>query len=255
MRAAIWAAGLLAAGAGAALAGKGDPVAARRDGINVRAAPATTAEVLLRVGPEQAMVELASKGEWLFVNLPELRRRGWVHRSVVSGPDEAPDAAATFGELPSLGSQPLLDTAPVAANGAAALPEADGTLPEAAPSAPAAAAAPPPEPSATVALATPAVPTASGQEPPAVQEFRITVRALNERAKSLAGIDLFTDVRGRGGGQVDVLATGQWSTVPAAGRESFTNALYDQWVIIAGDLSPLAMQIVDPSGSVLTRRP
>lgn len=250
--------GLIIAAAGAApgLAAKGDPVRVLKPGVNLRSAPVLQAEVLLTVGPGEAMVELTRKGDWLFVNLPDKHRRGWVHRSVVAGAadappgaldaspgaaDASPDAADAPLEPPAdsadaaLGARPLLDNAP---------PPGTAIATEAADS-------------STVALAEPAPPSApaGAGEPAAVGDFRTTVRDLNERAKALAGIDLFTDVRTRGGGEIDVLATAAWNTVPASGRESFTNALYDQWRIAAGDLSPLGLQILDPAGAVLMRRP
>lgn len=239
--------GLIIAAAGAApgLAAKGDPVRVLKPGVNLRSAPVLQAEVLLTVGPGEAMVELTRKGDWLFVNLPDKHRRGWVHRSVVAGAADAPpgalDASPGAADASSdaadaaLGARPLLDNAP---------PPGTAIATEAADS-------------STVALAEPAPPSApaGAGEPAAVGDFRTTVRDLNERAKALAGIDLFTDVRTRGGGEIDVLATAAWNTVPASGRESFTNALYDQWRIAAGDLSPLGLQILDPAGAVLMRRP
>lgn len=239
--------GLIIAAAGAApgLAAKGDPVRVLKPGVNLRSAPVLQAEVLLTVGPGEAMVELTRKGDWLFVNLPDKHRRGWVHRSVVAGAADAPpgalDASPGAADASSdaadaaLGARPLLDNAP---------PPGTAIATEAADS-------------STVALAEPAPPSApaGAGEPAAVSDFRTTVRDLNERAKALAGIDLFTDVRTRGGGEIDVLATAAWNTVPASGRESFTNALYDQWRIAAGDLSPLGLQILDPAGAVLMRRP
>jgi hypothetical protein len=233
-----------------ALAGRGDALSALEPGINVRAGPSTNAEVMLKIGPQDRVIELAAKGPWFFVELPDLRKRGWVHTTVVApaGSPAALQAARQAEPAPStppVGARSLLETAPPpepAPPPVAALPDPEPPPP--------AAAAPAPEP------APPAVATApAGEEPVAVREFRDTVRVLNERAVSLAGIGLFTDVRSLGGGQIEVVATDAFANVPAAGRESFTNALFDQWRIAAVGLQPLALQIVDPQGQVVMRRP
>lgn len=77
---------------------------------------------------------------------------------------------------------------------------------------------------------------------------------LNDRAVSVAGINLFDDVRSIGGGGVQVLATETWASVPEAGQNSYMNALFDRWQSMANGLGPLSLQIVDPSGQVMMER-
>jgi hypothetical protein len=107
-----------------------------------------------------------------------------------------------------------------------------------------------PAPTASTAIAT----VSPDREPAAVKSFRDTVAELNERAVSVAGINLFSDVRSSGGGGVQVLATDTWSSVPEAGQSSYMNALFERWQSVANGLGPLSLQIVDPSGKVMMER-
>jgi hypothetical protein len=244
--------------AGSALAGQGDPLTIARDGVNLRAGPTTSSDVVNQIGTGDKAIELARKGEWYFVELPALQEHGWIHNSLV-GEGNAPPAGAA---APSPAPEPPATTAEASPEPDQAEPGLPEVEPQAAAPAPAGldtgpVAEIPAEPPAASDPAAPAVDATAlppGDEPPAVKTFRDTVMEFNQRAQSVAGIDLFTDVRSAGGGAVQVLATETWADVPEAGRSSYLNVLYDRWQALAGGLGPVSLQIVDSAGQVLMER-
>lgn len=233
-----------------AMAAKGDQWSVDRSNVNVRSGPSTNAEILMTINPGETIVEIAEKGDWYFVEFPNYQKRGWVYAPLLTaaGSGAADTKAAVDPATPAPTPATEIATAP-----APAVPVVE----EAAPAAPVASTAggseqPAPE-TATTASTTVAT-VSPGQEPAAVKSFRDTVAELNERAVSVAGINLFSDVRSIGGGGVQVLATDTWSSVPEAGQSSYMNALFERWQSVANGLGPLSLQIVDPSGTVMMER-
>ncbi|MGI9433486.1 MAG: SH3 domain-containing protein [Geminicoccaceae bacterium] len=227
-----------------ATAAQGDRWSISRENVNVRAGPSTNAEIVMTVDSGEAVVELAAKGEWFFVEVPKLNKQGWVYRpllaphgSVAAVPQKPVAAPASS---PSAETSSTTRAATLEAPSATATGQVESTAPADAPAAQA------------VPVQTAAVDR--NEEPAAVKSFRETVVELNDRAVSVAGINLFTDVRSTGGGGVQVLATETWTSVPEAGQSSYMNALFERWQSMASGLGPLALQIVDPNGEVVMER-
>ena len=84
--------------------------------------------------------------------------------------------------------------------------------------------------------------------------FRGDVSELNARAVAVAGVELFTGAEAADGGTVQVMVTQAWDLVPEAGQRSYTNALFDHWRAAAGGAEPLRLQVVDPSGAVVSEK-
>jgi uncharacterized protein YgiM (DUF1202 family) len=103
------------------------------------------------------------------------------------------------------------------------------------------------EPSAAMAAVPP-------EEAEALARFRNSVRELDTRARAVAGVQLFPEVEGKGGGMVQVATTQAWSEIPDAGQESYLNALFDRWLLARGAGEPLRLQIVDPAGEVIMEK-
>lgn len=209
-----------------AVAAEGDAWTVGRPNVNVRSGPSTQTDVLMTVSPGDRIVEIAAKGDWFFVDFPDHGHRGWVYAPLLVKPNAVvtPTAAAPS---PAPASEP--SEAPAQeSRSPEAQPEDDGSIEAAA--------------------------SSTDQESAAVQSFRETVAELNDQAVSVAGIDLFNDVRSTGGGGIQVLATDTWATIPEAGQSSYMNALFNRWQSMASELGPLMLQIVDPDGEVMMER-
>lgn len=237
---------------GPALAAEGDIWVVEGQNVNVRSGPSTNTDVLMTINPGEPIVEVASKGDWYFVEFPDRNQQGWVYGPLLIKPSAASEAAAAAPtEAPALVPVEAEEKPADVAASEPAPAEADTDEP-----ASAAEAAPAPA-IETDDKPEPAVQTAAvsvDEEPAAVKSFRETVAELNDRAVSVAGINLFSDVRSTGGGGVQVLATETWASVPEAGQSSYMNALFDRWQSMANGLGPLSLQIVDPDGQVMMER-
>jgi hypothetical protein len=88
----------------------------------------------------------------------------------------------------------------------------------------------------------------------ALAMFRSNVTELNARALAAAGVELFTGAEPADSGAVQVMVTKAWDLIPEAGQESYTNALFDQWRAVAVGVEQLRVQVVDPSGTVVSER-
>jgi uncharacterized protein YgiM (DUF1202 family) len=251
--------GLTASYTETASAAEGDLWSVNSTNVNVRSGPSTNTDVLITVNPGDKIVEIAAKGDWFYAEFPDRNKRGWIYGPLLVKPGsgeakpKAPDTAQAPKEVPTPTATALTPAEPEPAKQALAapVPAAQSEAP-AAPSEAAAEQQSSPEPEAPAPV-TPLA-AATGEEPAAVKTFRETVAELNERAVSVAGINLFSDVRSAGGGAIQVLATETWASVPEAGQSSYMNALFDRWQSMAGGLGPLSLQIVDPSGAVMMER-
>jgi uncharacterized protein YgiM (DUF1202 family) len=215
MRCASIFAGLVVLLGTSATAAPGDSLVVTGHGVNVRAGPGTDQRVLLQVSSDQAAVEVAREGDWVQVDLPGRDARGWIHGSLL-------EPAAGAAETPQAQGP--------GAGGATAGQPPGGAA------APGAIAALPPE------------------EAEALARFENSVRELNARARAVAGVELFPEVDGKGGGMVQVAVTQAWTEIPDAGQESYLNALFDRWLLARGGGQRLGLQIVDPAGEVIMEK-
>lgn len=211
-----------------ALAAPGDALVVSGELVNVRAGPGMEYRVRLQVQRDQAAVELAREGEWVQLKLTDAAAEGWIHQSLLEAAtgDRPTDASATRAAPAS---------PETARSGEPALPSAQG---------PGRAALP----SIDAALAEPA------SESEALARFRSSLDELNARAQALAGVELFTGAEPAGSGTVQVVVTEAWNLVPEAGQESYANALFGHWQAVADRAEPLRLQLVDPSGKVVSEK-
>jgi uncharacterized protein YgiM (DUF1202 family) len=213
---------LLAAGAAAA---PGDALLVTGDVVNVRTGPGTDNPLLFRARRDQQVMELARTAEWIQVRIPDRAADGWIHQSLLRVVERSQPAGP--------------ETA------SAARPEAPGGTETAQPPAPE-------RPAALLERAVGTTPAAS--EDQALAVFRSNVDELNARAVARAGLELFTGAEPAGDGTVQVTVTETWDLVPEAGRESYLNTLFGQWYLARGGAGPLRVQVVDPSGAVVSEK-
>jgi hypothetical protein len=212
-----------------AVAAPGDALVVTGEVVNVRAGPGMGEPVLFHAYRDQQAEELERTGEWIHVTIPGQPSDGWIHQSLLQIVGRAEPAAS---EAPA----PAPDARPegLAAVGGAAV----------APSLEAAAASSGPAIDATVA--------ASESDP--LARFQGVVQEFNARALALAGVELFSGADPAGDGAVQVRVTDAWDLVPPAGRTSYTNALFDRWRAAAGGSGRLRVEVVDPSGAVVSEK-
>ncbi|MGI9510024.1 MAG: SH3 domain-containing protein [Geminicoccaceae bacterium] len=94
-------------------------------------------------------------------------------------------------------------------------------------------------------------PSAEGIDLDAMEQFRDSVSYLNNRAWSVAGIKLFSEIEPIGGGVVQVKTTDDWFEVPKIGQTSYLNTLVDRWSSAKADGAPAGVMLVDPKGELL----
>jgi hypothetical protein len=246
---------------GPALGAAGDVLTVIGDRVNVRSGPSTERDVTMQVSRNQRLVEIERQGDWVHA---EIRGTGgadgWIHGSLVAPPngepvvteaarqgvaDEAPRPPSTAAEPALAGEAGSLESLDDATDAAAGGPEPP-TGATAGPSAP-------PPATAAAAAGAEAVAPGAGAEIEAVdlQRFRDSVAYLNSRSKSVAGVDLFTEVEPLGGGAVQVGATDAWADIPPGGQRSYATALLERWAAATGRADQLTVQIVDRGGQVL----
>jgi Bacterial SH3 domain len=246
---------------GPALGAAGDVLTVIGDRVNVRAGPSTERDVTMQVSRNQRLVEIERQGEWVHA---EIRGTGgadgWIHGSLVAPPNGEPlvTPAARQGPAEEAPRPPSPATEPAPAGETASLQSLEDATDAAAadpappPGATAGPSAPPPA-TAGAAPGTDAIAPGAGAEIEAVdlQRFRDSVAYLNSRAKSIAGVDLFTEVEPVGAGAVQVGATDAWADIPPAGQRSYATALLDRWAAATGRADQLTVQIVDRGGQVI----
>lgn len=228
MRLTLIASSLSAVLATAVYAAAGDPLVVTGDGVNVRAEP--SGSILVQVYRNEPAIELAREGDWVEVELPQRNIRGWVHQSLVAAadaPGAVPAPVPPTAEPATPATEPLITALPPAPT------------------------VPPGAPAAAPAI-TPGGIELGGADP--FSEFRKSVQYLNNRALTAAGVDLFSDVRSPSADTVQVVTTDAWATVPQAGQQSYLNALYNSWLLVAGPNGERTVQIVDPDGDVVMEK-
>jgi hypothetical protein len=67
-------------------------------------------------------------------------------------------------------------------------------------------------------------------------------------------VALFAGAEPADGGAVQVMVTEAWDLIPEAGQESYTNALFDHWRAVAVGGEQPRLQVVDPSGTVVSEK-
>jgi uncharacterized protein YgiM (DUF1202 family) len=206
--------------AGPALAATGDALIVTGDGVNVRAGPSGDAAIRMRVHRNQQVIELQREGSWVRAEIAGTDgQEGWIHSSLLAPPTATPERPAN--EAPA-----------------------------------------PPEPARAATAAAQEQPVPLPIEPAAGQagdlgelaRFRQTVSYLNERAATLAGAELFAEVRPGPEGAMRVIATDAWSSLAPAGRQSYANTLLDRWAAAKDSAGPAVLQIVDASGEVVMEK-
>ena len=85
----------------------------------------------------------------------------------------------------------------------------------------------------------------------AMEAFRDSVSYLNNRAWSVAGIKLFSEIEPVGGGVVQVKTTDDWFEVPTIGQESYLKTLLDRWSSAKDDGGPAGIMLVNAKGDLL----
>lgn len=235
-------------GAGA-LADTGDLLLVSGQGVNVRSQPSLEGRILARVNRNRQVIEIERSGDWVRVEIDGTGgREGWIHGSLLV--PAGGDAAATLPSGPSNPRPAASPTAPPTTEAAESKqPARSGTedLPAGGPSE---------SDVAELREDPPATPRpAAGPAPgSSVDRFRSNVEYLNDRARNVAGVALFTEVEPAGAGVVQVGTTDAWTTVPPAGQRSYLNTLYDRWVAAHDGLADVSVQILDDDGSVMMEK-
>ena len=206
----------------AAVAAPGDALIVTGDVVNVRAGPGTGNPVLFHVARDQQVVEVTRTGDWVQVQVPG-EADGWIHQSLLEEtahaqpPPQAPEPGpAGAAQSPVSTEAPMPGEAPQG-------PDSTGVA-------------------------------SISSEGQAIALFRSNVTELNARAMAVAGVELFAGAKAADGGTVQVMVTEAWDLVPEAGQQSYTNALFDHWRAAAGGSEPLRLQVVDPSGAVVSEK-
>lgn len=113
----------------------------------------------------------------------------------------------------------------------------------------------PPMPSEAVEPEAAAVQTvAAPVDHAALERFRSSVEYINQRATRMAGARLFADVEPLAPGEVRVVATDVWQSIPLGGQKSYLNTLYLRWGFATAKGGPLRVELVDESGTLLMEK-
>ena len=97
-------------------------------------------------------------------------------------------------------------------------------------------------------------PTEPSQVDSSVEHFHANLQALNELELKAGGSDLFSGIESANGSEVRVSTTAAWDRLPPIGRESYSNALLDHWIVARGGKGPAVVRIIDASGQVLIEK-
>jgi len=265
---------LLLLSAGTALATPADSWLVVGDHVNLRRAPTTSAEIKLQLSDGQAVVERNRQGEWFEVEIVGVNGLvGWVHQSLIRE-----KVAVTPASRPASTHRPeitvrkavsLKPAVPFVAPDEDAIIEEMLTYVKRRKMLPKELIKPQVGQSgreiiSPVPIRKPGdqsrVPTelvlASSDiigivDPEAMETFRDSVSYLNNRAWSVAGIKLFSEIEPVGGGVVQVKTTDDWFEVPEIGQKSYLNTLLDRWFIAKDDGGPAGIMLVDAKGDLL----
>ncbi len=257
-----------------ALAAPGDPWRIAGDHVNLRREPTTAAEIKLQLGDGVQVIERARRDDWYQVEIIDRDGvTGWVHSSLLRGevtvtpaakpavthqpdlavrkaavtrpavPFIAPDEGVIIDEMlnhvkrrKKLPREPDMPTTKHSGR------EIIGPVPIR-------------KPGDQSRVPTELMMASSDAEGivdlEAMEAFRDSVSYLNNRAWSVAGIKLFSEIEPIGGGVVQVKTTDDWFEVPKIGQKSYMKTLLDRWSSAKADGGPAGIMLVDTKGDLL----
>ncbi len=264
-----------------ASAGKGDPWLVDGDYVNLRRAPTTSAEIKRQLSKGVEVIERARQGDWHQVEVESQGGViGWVHnsllrREVAVRPASLPtpkapaalalrDAVVDKGASPDKASNPIIpadDDIIIKemlnhVKRRQALPSEPKVKPRIGQSGreiigPVPIRKPGDQSRVPTELVLASSDVKGLVDIEAMEIFRESVTYLNNRAWSVAGIKLFSEIEPIGGGVVQVKATEDWFEVPAIGQQSYLKTLLDRWSSAKDDGGPAGIMLVDADGDLL----
>lgn len=256
------------------LAASGDPWRIAGDHVNLRRAPTTSAEIKLQLNRDIQVIERSRQDDWYQVEIiGRVSVLGWVHQSLLRSdrsiepavgtpsndqpelavrkalsvkprkPFIAPDEEAIIDEMLNyVKRRKKLPKEPITPRVGQSGREIIGPVPIR-------------KPGDQSRVPTELVLASSGvldiSDPEAMETFRDSVSYLNNRAWSVAGIKLFSEIEPIGGGVVQVKTTNDWYEVPTIGQKSYLNTLLDRWSSAKADGGPAGIMLVDAAGELL----
>ncbi len=265
---------ILLISAGAALAAPADSWLVAGDNVNLRRGPSTSAEIKRQLSNGQPVVERSRQGEWFEVEIGSMDDLvGWIHQSLLR---EA--AVVKPASRPTSAHQPEITVRKAASLKPPVpfvVPDEDAIIEEMLtyvkrrkklPKEPVKprvgqsgreiiSPVPIRKPGDQSRVPTELVLASSDVigivDPEAMEVFRDSVSYLNNRAWSVAGIKLFSEIEPVGGGVVQVKTTDDWFEVPVIGQKSYLNTLLDRWYSAKDDGGPAGIMLVDAKGDLL----
>lgn len=253
---------------------QGDPWRVSGDNVNLRRGPTTSAEIKLQLSNGAQVIERNQQGDWYQVEiLKRDRLTGWIHKSLLRSdlavepaskppsdyqpelvvrkavvvkptpPFIAPDQDAIIQQmLDHVKRQRKLPKEPVEPRVGQSGREIISPVPIR-------------KPGDQSRVPTELVLASSDVQGmvdlEAMEDFRDSVSYLNNRAWSVAGIKLFSEIEPVGGGVVQVKTTEDWFEVPTIGQESYLKTLLDRWSSAKDDGRPAGIMLVDAKGDLL----
>jgi SH3-like domain-containing protein len=257
-----------------ALAAPGDSWRIAGDQVNLRRAPTTSADVKQQLSDGMAVVERHHQDDWYEVEIVGRDGLiGWVHQSLLR-PDpvlapavqpaaiqqtelrvrkaskEEPDAGFTAPDenavieemLTYIKRRKTLPKEPIQPKVGQSGREIIGPVPIRKPG---------DQSRVPTELVLASSDVGGMADPEAMEAFRASVTFLNNRAWSVAGIKLFSEIEPIGGGVVQVKTTDDWFEVPAIGQTSYLNTLLDRWSTAKADGGPAGIMLVNAKGDLL----
>jgi hypothetical protein len=105
----------------------------------------------------------------------------------------------------------------------------------------------------------PELPTAGPDEAIAetgsgLADFQASIQVLNGLERRATGVDLFSDIASVSGRAVHINATPAWDALPPVAKQTYLDALLEDWAATEGGNGPAVVRIVDPSGRVLIEK-
>ncbi|MGI9450259.1 MAG: SH3 domain-containing protein [Geminicoccaceae bacterium] len=267
--------------AGTSLAAPADSWLISGDNVNLRRGPTTSAEIKRQLSDGQLVIERSRQGEWFEVEIAGTNGLlGWIHQSLLReaslvAPASQPIATrqpALKRRQPELAVRKAASLKPKATFVA---PDEDAVIEEMLtyvkrrkklPKEPEKSRVgqsgreiigpvPIRKPGDQSRVPTELVLASSDVEgivdAEAMETFRDSVSYLNNRAWSVAGIKLFSEIEPVGGGVVQVKTTDDWFEVPEIGQKSYLNTLLDRWFSAKADGGPAGIMLVDAKGDLL----
>ena len=267
--------------AGASLAAPADSWLISGDNVNLRRGPTTSAEIKRQLSDGQPVIERSRQGEWFEVEIIGMDGLlGWIHQSLLREASLA--APASQSAVIRQSTLERDETAPVVRKAASLKPKATFVAPDEDavieemltyvkrrkklpkdPEKPRVGQSgreiigpvPIRKPGDQSRVPTELVLASSDVEgivdAEAMETFRDSVSYLNNRAWSVAGIKLFSEIEPVGGGVVQVKTTDDWFEVPEIGQKSYLNTLLDRWSSAKADGGPAGIMLVDAQGDLL----